>query len=295
MKGNGAAVAANSATVPLGLTVSTLECDPFRIVRLRSDACGFGMLPELPSGDAYLVAVKLRSLDNYNLFLSERHISRTPVAAGGMCLVHRNSEARLDLQSPFDILQFHFPNSMLADSLDGCDARRGYTLHAPPFGTPDAVVDQLARALLPALVQPQLASRLYVSHVAMALSAHLLHSYGSAPPGTRRRGGLARWQEQRAKDLLMANLDGAISMADLAHVCGLTPSHFSAAFRQSTGVSPTAWLAEQRINKACALLLETDLPLAEVAIASGYADQAHFTRRFSRRMGMPPGSWRRQA
>lgn len=85
-----------AAALP-GLSIAQLECAPFRVVRLRSHAGGFGMLPELPASDTYLVAIKLRPLDEYDLFLSERHNSRAPIAAGGLCMVHPEAEARLNL------------------------------------------------------------------------------------------------------------------------------------------------------------------------------------------------------
>jgi AraC-like DNA-binding protein len=279
---------------PPGLLVSTLESAPFRVVRLRSEGGGASIVAKPPAGDTYVVAVKLRALDEHDLFLSGRHVSRTPVAAGGLCMIEPETEIHLELRAPFDILQFHFQLSMLADSLDGGNGRGILALRAPPAGTPDPMAERLARALLPALEQPQLASPLFVSHMAMAFGAHVLHTYGAAPPESARRGGLARWQEQRVKELLAANLDGAISMGELARVCGMTPSHLSTAFRQSTGVSPTGWLAQLRIAKACELLRHTALSLAEVAVASGYADQAHFSRSFAQRIGVPPGAWRRQ-
>lgn len=276
---------------PPGLRVSTLESAPFRVVRLRSETGGVSIVAKPPAGDTYVVAVKLRPLDGHDLFLSGRHVSRTSIAAGGLCVFDPESEIRLDARSPVDIVQFHLPLAMLSDSLGG---GRAYTLQLPPVGTSDPMADRLARALLPALERPQLASRLFVSHMAMAFGAHLLHTYGAVPPGTPWRGGLARWQEQRVKDLLAANLDGGLSMGELARVCGMTPSHFSTAFRHSTGVSPTVWLGQLRIARACELLRHTALSLAEVAVASGYADQAHFSRSFARRMGVPPGAWRRR-
>jgi len=276
---------------PSGLLISTLESAPFRVVRLRSDGGGLSIVAKPPASDTYVVAIKLRVLEGHDLFLSGRHISRTPIAAGGLCVMAPAEEIRLEARLPFDIVQFHFPVSMLSE---GLDSGRACALQVPPVGTPDPMADRLARALLPALEQPQLASRLFVSHVAMAFGAHLLHTYGAAPPERARRGGLARWQEQRVKDLLAANLDGAVSMGELARVCGMTPSHFSTAFRHSTGVAPTAWLGQLRIARACELLRHTSLSLAEVAVASGYADQAHFSRSFAQRMGVPPGAWRRQ-
>ena len=54
----------------------------------------------------------------------------------------------------------------------------------------------------------------------------------------RLRGGLAPWQERRAKEILSANLDGDVPLKDVARECRLSVSHFSRAFRRTVGVAP---------------------------------------------------------
>lgn len=125
---------------------------------------------------------------------------------------------------------------------------------------------------------------------------HLAHTYGglraAAQPGTR--GGLAPWQERRAKEMMSANLDGEVPLARLAAECGLSVRHFSRAFRQSTGVPPHRWLLKRRVELAKSLLLSPAASLAEVGRACGFADQSHFTRVFSATTGASPGAWRRR-
>jgi AraC family transcriptional regulator len=108
------------------------------------------------------------------------------------------------------------------------------------------------------------------------------------------RGGLAPWQERRAKDILSNNLDGEIGIAQVAKACGLSSSQFSRSFRRSTGVSPHQWLLRRRIEVAKRLLRDADISLSEVGQACGFADQSHFTRVFNRAAGVSPGAWRRQ-
>jgi AraC family transcriptional regulator len=107
------------------------------------------------------------------------------------------------------------------------------------------------------------------------------------------KGGLAAWQEKRAKDMLANSLDGSITIAEIASQCGLSASHFSRAFRQSTGVPPHNWLVKHRLNIAKDLLRNRALPLSNIAQQCGFADQSHFTRVFSHEMGTSPGMWRR--
>jgi transcriptional regulator GlxA family with amidase domain len=112
-------------------------------------------------------------------------------------------------------------------------------------------------------------------------------------PRPSRRGGLTPRQERRAKELLDARLDGKISLAELARACELSVRHFSRAFRQSTGQAPYAWLLDRRLERARGLLELSSLPLKDVATRSGFANQSHFTRLFTRAYGLPPGAFRR--
>ena len=128
----------------------------------------------------------------------------------------------------------------------------------------------------------------------MAMATHVAHVYGGMRP---RRiapiGGLAPWQERRAKEQLAANLAANLTLADLARECGLSIRHFTRAFRGSTGMSPHAWLVHQRIEKAKGLLINSPQVLSDVALQCGFADQSHLTRMFQRAVGISPGAWRR--
>ena len=84
-----------------------------------------------------------------------------------------------------------------------------------------------------------------------------------------------------------------LSLTELSSVAGLTPSHFVRAFSRHYGMTPHAYLLDQRIRHARTLLRQGQ-PLAEVALASGFADQAHFQRQFKRRVAATPGQYRAQ-
>jgi transcriptional regulator GlxA family with amidase domain len=107
------------------------------------------------------------------------------------------------------------------------------------------------------------------------------------------RSGLAPWQLKRAEEKLMANLEGNVSLADLAAHCGVSVGHFARAFRRSTGLSPHQWLMRRRVDEAKGLIRTRTLSLSEVALACGFVDQSHFTRVFTRQTGVSPGTWRR--
>jgi transcriptional regulator GlxA family with amidase domain len=158
----------------------------------------------------------------------------------------------------------------------------------------DDVLESLFRSMRPALANARAASTVFVDHVALAIGAHVAQHYGGMSTADRiPRGGLAPWQERRAKEMLDANLEGEISLSLLALECGLSIRHFTRAFRQSTGVPPHRYLLKRRVQRAQTLLMNPSLSLLDVALACGFADQSHFTRVFTASVSLSPGAWRR--
>jgi AraC family transcriptional regulator len=146
------------------------------------------------------------------------------------------------------------------------------------------------------LRRPGETNQLFIDHMMLALTAHVAQTYG----GMRRNaestsGGLAPWQINRACERLESDLGGKLSLLQIAGEFDLSVSHFSRAFRVSTGLPPHQWLLGQRVEAARQLMTIRDLPLSEIAISAGFANQSHFTRVFSAVVGLSPGAWRRQA
>ncbi|QIO36899.1 helix-turn-helix domain-containing protein [Bradyrhizobium sp. 1(2017)] len=105
---------------------------------------------------------------------------------------------------------------------------------------------------------------------------------------------LAEWQVRRAKEFIRNNLATCLRMELVARHVQLSASYFSRAFKATAGVSYSDFLVNARIDLAKQLLLTTDIPISEVALACGLADQSHLTRLFGRIVGLPPNTWRRQ-
>lgn len=103
---------------------------------------------------------------------------------------------------------------------------------------------------------------------------------------------LADWQVKTATQFLRAKLPEQVSIKQVAGVCHLSPSYFIKAFAQTVGLSPYAWLIAQRVEKACGLLGENKLPLAQIALECGFVDQSHLTKAFVKRTGITPARWR---
>jgi AraC-like DNA-binding protein len=162
---------------------------------------------------------------------------------------------------------------------DANATRIGELSYTPGAGIRDQMMTSLATATLLALERPEHASCVFVDHVTLAVATHVARVFGGMRVVTRpNHGGLAPWQERRAKDLLAANLDCNISLKEVARECDLSISHFARAFRQSTGVPPHRWLVMHRVETAKAMLKDPSHLLSEIGLSCGFADQSHFTR-----------------
>jgi AraC family transcriptional regulator len=98
---------------------------------------------------------------------------------------------------------------------------------------------------------------------------------------------------QRQVNLINVNLAHDLSIAEIAHECGLSSGYFARAFKRSTGVPPYQLLTKMRVERAKELLKDPRCELADIALLCGFVDQSHFTRVFSRSEGYSPGRWRR--
>jgi AraC family transcriptional regulator len=158
----------------------------------------------------------------------------------------------------------------------------------------DPVLYHLGACLGALFEHPDENNSLLVDHIALSLQSHLYQAYSATPPsGRRARGGLAPWQESRAKEAMDADLDKEITIARLAHDCRLSASQFGRAFRQSTGCTPHRWRLQRRVERAQDLLLTSDKTLAQIASSCGFFDPSHLTRAFRQIVGTSPGLWRR--
>ncbi len=157
------------------------------------------------------------------------------------------------------------------------------------LGLQDPVIQALGAASGRRWLRPEATSRLFVDHVLFAMRAHsglaLRH-----PGGSLLAAGRAHDLASSARsEFIDAHLASNISLADVARECQLSVAQFARSFRRSTGMPPHRYLTERRVERARTLLLHSDLPLADVAVRCGFADQSHFAQGIRRLIGVSPG------
>ncbi|MEE8342975.1 MAG: response regulator transcription factor [Gammaproteobacteria bacterium] len=96
-----------------------------------------------------------------------------------------------------------------------------------------------------------------------------------------------------ATSYIRQHLDSKISLDIVAKLCGMSRSHFSRSFKNDHGITFQEFIAQQRMDRALALLKDSDLQITQVAFAAGFAELSNFTRTFQRHIGMSPSYYRK--
>jgi AraC family transcriptional regulator len=273
--------------------VKITDFAPFSFARVRSK-CGIPDLSLPIVGEqGHGISLALEPVSYVEEFLGKKRVSCGPYAVGSVSAYNLEEQFTFFVPRPFHSLIVYLPPKTLDEI--------AYAHHRPRMerlvwqqGTIDPVVSHLGQSLVAALDSPLDASKLFVDHVLQAINCHLVWSYGNAAKSLPIfRGGLAPWQMRRSTEIIDAHLDGNITLQELADSCGLSLGHFARAFKASFGKPPHKWLTERRVDRAKNLIINSHLPLFEVAAHCGYPDQSALTRAFKRNYGTTPLTLRR--
>jgi AraC-like DNA-binding protein len=101
-----------------------------------------------------------------------------------------------------------------------------------------------------------------------------------------------RWLN-RVRELLHDRFAEKLALSDIAAAVGIHPAHLAREFRRRHGCTVGDYLRVLRLERAGRELAASDHPIVEIALASGYFDQSHFSTAFKRQMGMTPSEFRK--
>lgn len=157
----------------------------------------------------------------------------------------------------------------------------------------DEDICRAGMALRDALAYPDVGSAVLFEALARVFLIKLIRKYGDRVDRELEPGkGLGANDYKRVLDYIAAHLADTITLEQLAREARMSPSHFSRVFKRAVGQSPMRFVTALRVERAKKQLAVRDIPLIEIAIECGFADQAHFSRVFKQAEGVSPRSYR---
>lgn len=186
--------------------------------------------------------------------------------------------------SGFRYANWSVPRALVLDLTDGA---------APCYVTAPHVIDPALGARFMAVNAALLATPGETLHAETLIRDFLLtlfarHGESRTTAPVRRAGPAAL---ARVKAYIEAHFASDITVTELADIAGLSRAHLTRAFSAAFHTAPHVYLNSIRIRQA-QRMIRAGMPLADVALASGFADQSHFTRRFRGSVGTAPAQWR---
>ncbi len=161
----------------------------------------------------------------------------------------------------------------------------------PRLTCKDLKVEHLLWALKAELEEDLREGTLYADSLGVALASQVLRRWSDARP-KRPASKLTKVQLDRVLSYIQQRIAGDLTLVEIASVANISPSHFNVLFKRSVGVPVHRYVMRKRVERAVELLTRTQLPLCEVALRSGFANQSHLALRLRRTLGFTPKALR---
>lgn len=220
------------------------------------------------------------------------------VVAGDFFLTTASAPTEMRWQAtgtqPFLVMHVYIGLQLLKRAI--CDvvgkADRRFALREVS-GEHDGILSSFLGQIELELSRQQAPSAVYIHGLAQAMAVHLVRHYETAArtePGPR--GGLQAYKLHRVFDAMNQGLQQPFILHRFAQLAELSDFHFSRVFKQSTGVSPSAYFIGLRMARARELLVNGDQSIIDICLSIGYASPGHFASLFRAETGMTPGQYR---
>lgn len=228
----------------------------------------------------------------------ERRSGRSSVTGtfrpGVVIIIPEGSSSRWDIPKPVDVVQLYLPHTSLMRVADEAEIAAPINL-LERTALPDPITSRLLLSAADCVVGNEALDTLFRQQLIDLLATRLLAAHTGAPASIEPiKGGLAPKTLLRALERLRSDCDADVSLAALATEAGLSRFHFCRAFKESTGLSPHAWLRQHRLDQAKNMLRGTDASVMSIATALGYTSQTAFAAGFRKLTGETPSDWRRR-
>jgi AraC family transcriptional regulator len=212
-----------------------------------------------------------------------------------ICLTPGEAITRWEHHGHPEILQVYLRSSIYQAAVGeiyNCDTALAELV--PRFAILDPMLEQIAIALTTALRDGTAEDGLYIDTLAQMLAVHLArnHSTQSRPGRMSPTQMMCGWRMRRVVEYIEENLDGDLSLEAMAAEVDISPIYLARAFKAAIGQSPHRYVLARRIERAKELLRNTEIPVVDVALSSGFSSQSHLSYWFQRYVGVSPAAYR---
>jgi len=225
---------------------------------------------------------------------SGRSVAIGTFRPGVVIIIPEGSSSRWDIPKPVDVVQLYLPHTTFKRIADEAGTATPIDL-LERTGHPDPITSRLLLSAADSLEGNGALDSLFRHQLTDLLATRVLAAHTGSPTAIQpTMGGLSPKVLLRATERLRSDSDADVSLAALASDAGLSRFHFCRAFKESTGLSPHAWLRQYRLEQAMNMLRDTDTSVVSVAAALGYSSQTAFAAAFRKLTGETPSDWRRR-
>jgi AraC family transcriptional regulator len=225
---------------------------------------------------------------------SGRSVASGTFRPGVVIVIPEGSSSRWDIPKPVDVVQLYLPHETLKRVADEADMAAPIDL-MERTAHPDPFTSRLLLSAADVMEGNGALDTLFRHQLTDLLATRLLVAHAGSPTTFQPVvGGLSPKVLLRVIERLRSDGDADVSLDALASDAGLSRFHFCRAFKESTGLSPHAWLRQYRLEQAMDMLRDSDASVVSIAAALGYASQTAFAAAFRRLTGEPPSDWRRR-
>jgi AraC family transcriptional regulator len=240
----------------------------------------------------YLVALQTAGATTTRSFFENGKQRDSPIQNGDCTITAPREVRRFRMAGVGSVAMVSIEPAVLHEMLGGSTSRSFVELTRERNG-PDPVLRDLILRLQAESEAGYPNGTLLGESICMMLAEHVLRqsSIGKAHLD-QFHGGLSGAQLRRVVEYIDESLSLSLTGDDIANVAGLSKYHFGKAFKQSTGITLHGYVLSRRMARSQWLLAKSHLPLADVAAATGFANQSHLTAMFSTRLGITPRAYR---
>ncbi|MGD8341279.1 MAG: AraC family transcriptional regulator [Gammaproteobacteria bacterium] len=212
-----------------------------------------------------------------------------------VCITPGNAETFWRHAGHPEILQVYLRDAVLRQTCEEICGGDGAGIEiVPRFAISDPLLEQLALAIVAALEDGRTEDTLYVDTMARMMAAHLARKHSTRVAAERpvASDGLTRQRLNRLLAYIEEHLGDDLTLKRMAVEIELSPFYLARVFKSEIGKSPHQYVIERRIARARALLRDTSLPIADVALTTGFSSQSHLSTWFRRLVGVSPACYR---